>query len=344
MEPLASLPTPPAVCACVAEVVSTTDDVTAFTGVDVALLVGARPRGPGMERKDLLSVRPRARWWCWWWRGGGAGVCINAAAFTLRAGQRRHLPPPGRAAQHGVQQGREGARAGGAGLVVLSPINPPPLPHATPVSSTCVSQVLVVGNPANTNALIAGASGQPHPPTRHQRASPPPAASLAPSIPRANFTALTRLDHNRARGALAKRLGVAPPAVTGVAIWGNHSTTQYPDVRYATAGGEKGEAPAAAGRSGAMDCWIVCGGRGGGMAALGIPRSHGVGACGMPTRLVARAPACRTTATRVASSMHSQVRRFTAATPVASALPRPHEQHPSLHRCHARRFTTAKPA
>jgi malate dehydrogenase len=139
----------------VQKVVATCDDVDAFAGVDVALLVGACPRTPDMERKDLLAV--------------------NARIFER------------------------------AGALLDS------------VASKDV-KVVVVGNPANTNALIA--------------------AEHAPSIPKENFTALTRLDQNRATGAIAKRLGVSPADVKGTIIWGNHSTTQFPDVSSATAGGK----------------------------------------------------------------------------------------------------------
>jgi malate dehydrogenase len=79
-------------------------------------------------------------------------------------------------------------------------------------------RVLVVGNPANTNALIA--------------------ATSAPDVPRERFTAMTRLDHNRAVAQLAAKLGCRTPDVDGVSIWGNHSATQYPDVTHATAGGQ----------------------------------------------------------------------------------------------------------
>ncbi|GAB2739361.1 malate dehydrogenase [Sinomonas soli] len=79
-------------------------------------------------------------------------------------------------------------------------------------------RVLVVGNPANTNALIA--------------------ATNAPDVPRERFTAMTRLDHNRAVAQLAAKLGCRTPDVDGVVIWGNHSATQYPDVTHATAGGQ----------------------------------------------------------------------------------------------------------
>lgn len=140
----------------VTRIVATSNDVEAFTGVDVALLVGARPRGPGMERKDLLSA--------------------NAKIFER------------------------------AGALLDS------------VSSKDV-KVVVVGNPACTNALIA--------------------AEHAPSIPKANFSALTRLDQNRAVGAIAKRLGVSPGAVKGALIWGNHSPTMFPDVASATVGGKR---------------------------------------------------------------------------------------------------------
>ncbi len=130
---------------------SFTDPDLAFEGANIALLVGARPRGPGMERKDLLAA--------------------NAGIFRV----------------HGAAINAYAARD---------------------------VKVLVVGNPANTNALIA--------------------MKAAPSIPRENFTALTRLDQNRATAQVAKRLLVNPGAVHGVVIWGNHSTTQYPDIRFAS--------------------------------------------------------------------------------------------------------------
>jgi malate dehydrogenase len=133
-----------------AGLVATTDYAVAFAGVDYALLVGSRPRTPGMERKDLLAA--------------------NAAIFR---GQGEALD---RHAKRSVR-------------------------------------VLCVGNPANTNALIA--------------------ARAAPGLPPTAFTALTRLDHNRATALLARRLGANPGDVKGVVIWGNHSTTQYADARFA---------------------------------------------------------------------------------------------------------------
>ena len=133
-----------------AGLLATTDYAAAFAGVDYALLVGARPRTPGMERKDLLAA--------------------NAAIFR---GQGEALD---RYAKRTVR-------------------------------------VLCVGNPANTNALIA--------------------ARAAPGLPRAAFTALTRLDHNRATAMLAQRLGANPRDIQGVVIWGNHSATQYADARFA---------------------------------------------------------------------------------------------------------------
>lgn len=131
------------------------DDATAaFDGVNVALLVGARPRGPGMERGDLLEAN------------GGIfkpqGAAINA----------------------------------GAGDDV---------------------RVLVVGNPANTNALIAQAN--------------------APDVPAERFTAMTRLDHNRAISQLAEKTGARVSDVARLTIWGNHSATQYPDLFHATVAG-----------------------------------------------------------------------------------------------------------
>lgn len=130
------------------------DPIKAFDGANIALLVGARPRGPGMERADLLSA--------------------NGGIFSV--------------------QGRA-LNAGAA----------PDL------------KAVVVGNPANTNALIA--------------------ASHAPDIPASRFTALTRLDHDRAVAQLAAKTGYPVSHIQKVAIWGNHSATQYPDISHATAGG-----------------------------------------------------------------------------------------------------------
>jgi malate dehydrogenase len=126
------------------------DAAQAFDGTNIGLLVGARPRGPGMERSDLLEA--------------------NGGIFK----------PQG-----------EAINAGAASDI----------------------KVLVVGNPANTNALIA--------------------MSNAPDVPRERFTAMTRLDHNRAIGQLAKRTGAAVTDITNVIVWGNHSTTQYPDIHHA---------------------------------------------------------------------------------------------------------------
>ena len=137
------------------DAVTVTDSAaTAFESANIALLVGSRPRGPGMERADLLAANGSIF--------GPQGAALNAgAASDIR--------------------------------------------------------VVVVGNPANTNALIA--------------------AAHAPDIPRERFTALTRLDHNRAIGLLAQKLGVTAGEIDGVTIWGNHSATQYPDLSQATAGG-----------------------------------------------------------------------------------------------------------
>ncbi|WP_431247886.1 malate dehydrogenase [Leifsonia xyli] len=135
--------------------VDVTDDPrVAFDGANVALLVGARPRGPGMERSDLLEANGGIF--------GPQGEAINAvAASDVR--------------------------------------------------------VLVVGNPANTNALIA--------------------AAHAPDVPRERFTAMTRLDHNRAVAQLARHLHVPVRSVDGVIVWGNHSASQYPDISHATVDG-----------------------------------------------------------------------------------------------------------
>ena len=127
---------------------------TAFKDTDYALLVGARPRGPGMERADLLAA--------------------NAQIFTA--------------------QGKA----------------------LNAVASRDV-RTLVVGNPANTNAYIAMKS--------------------APDLPKRNFTAMLRLDHNRALSQLAARTGKPVDAIEKLVVWGNHSPTMYPDYRFATVGG-----------------------------------------------------------------------------------------------------------
>jgi len=126
-----------------------------FDGVNLALLVGARPRGPGMERSDLLSA--------------------NGAIFT--------------------EQGK-----------------------ALNAAAADDVRIGVTGNPANTNALIA--------------------MTNAPDIPRERFSALTRLDHNRAISQLAARTGAPVTDITQMTIWGNHSATQYPDVFHALVGGQ----------------------------------------------------------------------------------------------------------
>ena len=133
----------------------TADVKAAFDGVNVALLVGARPRTAGMERGDLLEA--------------------NGGIFK----------PQG-----------EAINAGAAADV----------------------RVLVVGNPANTNALIA--------------------ASHAPDVPADRFTAMTRLDHNRALSQLSKKTGAPVSSITRLTIWGNHSATQYPDIFHAEVDGK----------------------------------------------------------------------------------------------------------
>ena len=131
------------------------DPMTAFKDADYALLVGARPRGPGMERKDLLSA--------------------NAQIFTAQ----------------------------GKALNAVASRN---------------VRVLVVGNPANTNAYIAMKS--------------------APDLPRKNFTAMLRLDHNRALSQIAAKTGKPVSSIEKLAVWGNHSPTMYADYRFATIDGQ----------------------------------------------------------------------------------------------------------
>lgn len=137
------------------DVIGTDDPKVAFKDADYALLVGARPRGPGMERADLLQE--------------------NAKIFTVQ----------GKALNE--------------------------------VASRDV-KVLVVGNPANTNAYIAMKS--------------------APDLPAKNFTAMLRLDHNRALTQVAKKTGKAVKDIKKLIVWGNHSPTMYADYRFATIDGE----------------------------------------------------------------------------------------------------------
>jgi len=138
-----------------AGVIQSDDANVAFKDADIALLVGARPRSKGMERKDLLEA--------------------NGAIFTV--------------------QGKA----------------------LNDVASRDV-KVLVVGNPANTNAYIA--------------------MNSAPNLPRANFTAMLRLDHNRALSQLAAKTAAPVDSIKKLVVWGNHSPTMYPDYRFATIGGQ----------------------------------------------------------------------------------------------------------
>ena len=138
----------------IADIIATDDPDVAFKDASYALLVGSRPRGPGMERKDLLEA--------------------NGAIFSV--------------------QGKS--------------LND----HAAKDV-----KVLVVGNPANTNCLIAQRN--------------------APDLDASQFTAMTRLDHNRALTQLAQKTGKHVTKVSGMTIWGNHSATQYPDIFHADVAG-----------------------------------------------------------------------------------------------------------
>jgi malate dehydrogenase len=137
------------------KVIATDDAKVAFKDCHAAMLVGARPRGPGMERKDLLLA--------------------NAQIFSAQ----------------------------GKALDAVADRN---------------VRVLVVGNPANTNALIARANAR--------------------SLPPGNFTAMTRLDHNRALSQLAEKTGTHVNDIRRMTIWGNHSATQYPDLSHCTVAGK----------------------------------------------------------------------------------------------------------
>jgi malate dehydrogenase len=138
-----------------AGVTAHSDPMTAFKDADIAILIGSRPRGPGMERAELLAV--------------------NGAIFTVQ----------------------------GKALDAVASRN---------------VKVLVVGNPANTNAYIAMKS--------------------APGLPAKNFTAMLRLDHNRAVAQVAGKLGKPVASIDKMFVWGNHSPTMYADYRYATVDGK----------------------------------------------------------------------------------------------------------
>lgn len=137
------------------DMVGTGDPRVAFKDADYAMLVGARPRGPGMERKDLLME--------------------NAKIF--------------------IEQGKA----------------------MNEVASRDI-RVIVVGNPANTNSWIA--------------------MNSAPDLPKGNFTSMMRLDHNRAKSMLGAKVGKPVDAVEKMIVWGNHSPTMYPDIRYASVDGQ----------------------------------------------------------------------------------------------------------
>lgn len=139
----------------VAGIVATDDPNVAFKDTDYALLVGARPRGPGMERADLLEA--------------------NAQIFSVQ----------GKAINDNASKD---------------------------------IKVLIVGNPANTNALIT--------------------LKNAPDINPRNITAMMRLDHNRSLSQIGEKVGCATTEIDNMVVWGNHSATQYPDISYATIGGE----------------------------------------------------------------------------------------------------------
>src|SRR5580658_8451794 len=136
-------------------VVATDDPNVAFKNADYALLVGARPRGPGMERKDLLEAN---------------GAIFGPQGRAMNAHASRNI------------------------------------------------KVLVVGNPANTNALIAQQN--------------------APDLDPRCFTAMVRLDHNRAISQLAEKTSAHTTDIRKMTIWGNHSSTQYPDIHHATVNGK----------------------------------------------------------------------------------------------------------
>ena len=139
----------------VKDIVPTDDPNTAFEGADYALLVGSRPRGPGMERSELMEA--------------------NAAIFSVQ----------GKALNDHASRG---------------------------------AKVLVVGNPANTNCLIAQRN--------------------APDLDPRNFTSMMRLDHNRALAQLAAKTGAPVSEIEGLGVWGNHSPTMYPDLHHATVAGK----------------------------------------------------------------------------------------------------------
>merc|ERR1712083_539282 len=140
---------------CIEDIIPATDPLVAFKDADVVVMVGARPRGPGMERADLLTA--------------------NAKIFQAQG-------------------------------------------EAIDKVAKKTVKVAVVGNPANTNALIC--------------------SHYAPTIPKSNFSALTRLDENRAYSQIADKVGTHIDNLNNLIIWGNHSATQYPDTHHATINGK----------------------------------------------------------------------------------------------------------
>lgn len=164
---------------------ATTDLQEAFTNINYAILVGAMPRKEGMERKDLLKAN------CGIFKVQGKAlndyankdVKVRFVSFLFKKALEQ-------------DDSRTLKRVSS--------------PRSRPIDDV---QVLVVGNPANTNALIAALS--------------------APGLPKENFSCLTRLDHNRAKSQISKRLNINVNQVHNVIIWGNHSKTQYPDVNHA---------------------------------------------------------------------------------------------------------------
>ena len=185
-------------------VTASSDAAVGFKDCNFAMLVGARPRGPGMERKDLLLE--------------------NAKIFSA--------------------QGKA----------------------LDAVASRDV-RVLVVGNPANTNSLIAQRN--------------------APSLPRNRFTAMTRLDHNRGLAQLTEKTGAPLGRVKKVIIWGNHSATQYPDLHHATVDGKpaRGTSSAASAAAAAIDHvhdWVL-GTPSGNWVSMGVPSD---GSYGIPEGII----------------------------------------------------------
>uniref|UniRef100_A0A0D9ZNX7 Malate dehydrogenase n=1 Tax=Oryza glumipatula TaxID=40148 RepID=A0A0D9ZNX7_9ORYZ len=187
-------------------VVATSDEAEAFKGVNVAIVIGGWPRRDGMERKDLISKNVTI------YKSQASALQQHAApnckvnddASRIRKYTISML-------KHYCYYGTVKKKRARTDI------------YSDFAVQVCTHEVLVVANPANTNALVL--------------------KEFAPAIPAKNITCLTRLDHNRALGQVAEKLNVHVGDVKNAIIWGNHSSTQFPDASHATVSTDRGERP-----------------------------------------------------------------------------------------------------